>query len=244
VALNLTNKTNDKVNWLRTGPIAHRGLHNPDQGVYENTLSAAKAALMKGYAIEVDLQLSSDGVPMVFHDYELKRMTGYDAKIREIDCKTLQTLKIKDTNDTIPTLKQLLDLIQDSVGIVLELKGLPGKDDGFVTSVASELEDYKGDFVIMSFHHHILEDVRRDAPTLPLGLTAEGDDTFYEQHEKITRTTRPDFISYELQNLNTKFVREFTETGRPAISWTIRNEEQAATSAKFVDQITFELFTP
>jgi glycerophosphoryl diester phosphodiesterase len=233
-----------KVNWLTERPIAHRGLHDASNKVFENTLSACAAAIRRDYAIEVDLQPSADGVPMVFHDYELDRMTTQKGDVREITSNVLAKINIMGTDDRIPTLADLLDLVSGEVGLVLELKGKTGADDGFVAAVAKELETYDGPVVIMSFHHHLLEDARAIAPDLPLGLTAYGDDSKYAQHLEISQKTNPDFLSYELKNLDTKFVSEFNKTGRPVISWTVKSEADAAKSARYAKQPTFEGFLP
>ena len=244
MSLTLPSSVNPKIAWLTETPIAHRGLHDEAAGVYENTLSAARAAMEAGYAIEVDLQFSSDGLPMVFHDYTLERMTSRSGNMRDLDEKELSNLTIKDTNDTIPTLKKLLELIDGRVGIVLELKGLFGKDDGFIKSVSDALSGYKGNVVIMSFAHHLLEDAREFAPHLPLGLTAEGDDKAYSAHRSIAEKCDVDFLSYEAGNLECRFVAEFKQTGRPIICWTIRSQEEMRECLTFADQPTFETFRP
>ena len=231
-----------KVNWLREKPFAHRGLHDARKGIYENTLEACKAAMDAGYNMEVDLQPSLDGVPMVFHDYTLQRLTDIKGEIRSASAEQLQRTRIMNTDSCIPTLKELLDLIQGHSGILLELKGKPGNDDGFVEAVAKDLDGYSGDVAIMSFHHHILEDARSVAPDISLGLTAEGDDSYYEMHADICEKTNPAFVSYEVENLACKFVSEFMKTRRPLISWTVRSEKDAKFSAKFADQPTFEGF--
>ncbi|MGI9353457.1 MAG: glycerophosphodiester phosphodiesterase family protein [Rhizobiaceae bacterium] len=232
------------VSWLRDRPVAHRGLHDPAKKIYENTLTACAAAARRDYAIEVDLQPSSDGVPMVFHDFELDRMTDMEGEIRDKTSAELQAIRIMGTNDGIPTLRDLLELVSGEVGLVIELKGRKNADKGFVEAVARELKGYRGDAVIMSFYHHLLEDARSQAPHLPLGLTAYGDDENYDQHRRIAQKSNVDFISYELKNLETRFVSEFRQTGRPIISWTITNEAEAEYSAKFADQPTFEGFLP
>ncbi len=230
----------EKVNWLKDRPFAHRGLHDAEKGIYENTLSACKAAMDGGYNMEVDLQPSVDGVPMVFHDYTLDRLTKENGDVRARTAKELQSIKIGDSNDHIPTLRELLNLIQGKVGILLELKGKPGHDDGFVEAVAADIEHYHGDVAIMSFHHHILEDARAQTPNVSLGLTAEGDDSFYDMHRAITEKTDPAFVSYEVAHLECRFVEEFLVSKRPLISWTVRTEEDRAMSAKYAHQPTFE----
>jgi len=144
-------------------PIAHRGLHDVSKGIYENTLSAARAAVEGGYNIELDIQPSSDMVPMVFHDYELERLTSESGETRSIAAQTLTKISIKDTKDKIPTLKEFLKVIDGKVGLVIELKGRKNEDEGFVAAIADLLSDYKGDAVTMSFEHHILRKVMIEA---------------------------------------------------------------------------------
>ena len=75
-------------------PIAHRGLHDADQGVPENSRAAFKAAIAGGYGIELDLQMSSDGTAMVFHDYDLSRLTGADGKLRDRTATELSRIQL------------------------------------------------------------------------------------------------------------------------------------------------------
>ena len=230
--------------WLRHVPIAHRGLHDSDRGIFENTLSACRAAMQAGYAMEVDLQPSGDGVPMVFHDYTLERMTGTKRNIREYSQSELSKLRIKDTEDAIPTLIELLNLIRGKVDIVLELKGLPGQDDGFVKAVSDALQNYDGNVCIMSFSHHLLRDAREFAPHLPLGLTAEGDRKAHDAHQQIAEACNVDFLSYEHTNLHCQFVSDFRQSTRPVICWTVRTPEEMQNCLKYSDQPTFEGFRP
>lgn len=244
MALEFKNKSEHNLNWMIDRPIAHRGLHDVRNGIYENTLSAARAAVDGSYNIELDIQPSSDMVPMVFHDYELERLTNESGETRSVAASTLSKIFIKDTKDQIPTLEEFLNVIDGKVGLVIELKGRKDEDEGFVAAVADLLSTYQGDAAIMSFEHHILRDARKVAPQLPLGLTAEGDDRHYKKHQSIAQECNVDFISYYVKELDCKFVREFTQIGRKAISWTIRSQEEQAYSNKFVNQVTFEGFKP
>lgn len=234
------------VDWIKEKPIAHRGLHNASAGIFENTLSATKAAAVAGYNIEIDLHISSDGVPMVFHDLTLDRLTAENGSIRDYRASELQKINILDTQDHIPTLEEFLQIAGSKVDVVLELKGHKEtqKDAGFVEAVSNVLSNYKGNAAIMSFDHHLIRDAREIAPRLPLGLTAYGDNTMLDQHIKIANLCDVDFVSYELKNLNTQFVRDFKETGRPVISWTVKSEDDLAFSNKFAHQPTFEGFIP
>ncbi|MCO5133554.1 MAG: glycerophosphodiester phosphodiesterase [Phyllobacteriaceae bacterium] len=230
--------------WISERPIAHRGLHDVSRGIFENTLSAAKAAIEHGYAIEVDLHPSRDGVPMVFHDNTLNRLTQESGNVRDRSAGELASIGIGGSADRVPTLAQLLDLTGGRSGLVLELKGIAGEDDGFVAAVLSVLEDYDGPVAIMSFNHWLLADARKLGATIPVGLTAEGDDKLNGVHREAMAAYQPDFVSYGIDDLPNDFVREFHETGRPVITWTVRSPEAAAKSALYADQITFEGFLP
>jgi glycerophosphoryl diester phosphodiesterase len=230
--------------WIAGAPVAHRGLHDASRGVFENTLSAARAAAEQGFSIEVDLHPSADGVPMVFHDGELERLTGVKGFLRERTAAELGRLAIGRTADTIPTLRQLLDAVNGRVGLVLELKGHAGADEGFVEAVARTLAGYGGPVALMSFDPWLVEDARRLVKDRPIGLTAEGNDDFHARHAAIAAKADVDFVSYAIYDLPCRFVSEFRQGGRPVISWTIRSPELAEKSALYADQITFEGFDP
>lgn len=244
MALKLSDKVNHEIDWMRKTPIAHRGLHKADAGIFENTLSAAKQAVEAGFSIEVDLQPSADTVPMVFHDYTLDRLTEKNGNIRDVERTTLYQIAIMGTSDRIPPLSALLDLVDGRVGLVLEMKGQLGADAGFLKAVANALEAYEGPVAIMSFNHWLLEDARKHAPHLPLGLTAKGGDENYDLHREIAEKCDIDFLSYSIKNLDCQFVQDFQKSGRSIISWTVKTLEDASKSAKYADQITFEGFTP
>lgn len=242
----------DTSTWIAAVPIAHRGLHDAKAGTFENTLSAARAAAERGFAIEVDLHPSADGVPMIFHDHTLDRLTAAKGDTRSRTAAELGRFSIGGTADTIPTLRQLLEAVGGRVGLVLELKGADSPQDepdhphpeGLVESVARELEGYSGPVAVMSFDHRLVRDARRHFTTRPVGLTAWGDETTAGQHWRIAREAEVDFVSYGIGALPNSFVAEFRSGGKPVITWTIRNREQAEKSALYADQITFEGFDP
>src|SRR5690554_1039793 len=101
-------------------PLAHRGLHGP--GVPENSLAALRAAIAAGYGVELDLQPSSDGVAMVFHDAALDRMTGRKGRVDGLTAKELGTLRLAGTGETIPTLRAFLDEVAGRVPVLVEIK--------------------------------------------------------------------------------------------------------------------------
>jgi len=233
-----------KRHWLTERPIAHRGLHDADRQIYENSLSACKAALDKNYSIEVDLHLASDGVPVVFHDRTLERMCNDPREVRQLDSTQLRNMTLGESNDNVAPLAELLALIDGKVGLVLELKGLVGQDNGFVESVAQCLADYQGPVAVMSFSHWILKDARALAPQLTLGLVAEGNERQHASHRAIANECKVDFVSYDQNELPNAFCCEFRASGKPLLCWTIKNAGAMKRALNYVDQVTFEQFDP
>jgi glycerophosphoryl diester phosphodiesterase len=231
--------------WLTGRPIAHRGLHDRNRTRWENTLSAFEAAARQGYAIECDVHLSKDGVPVVFHDGDLKRLCGVEGHIYEKTGSELAALKVGGTDDAVPSLAQLLDLVDGRVPLVIELKGIPGKDEGLVGRTAELLARYKGKAAIMSFDHWLIREFPKQASEIPAGLTAEGrKETDMEAHFSML-AHGISFVSYavfDLPNPFVKFVRE--RLGMPVITWTVRDAKAAETTFAHADQMTFEGFEP
>src|SRR5690606_36545777 len=153
-------------------PIAHRGFHNLNKSRWENTLSAFQAAIDRDYAIECDVHLSADGIPVVFHDDDLKRLAGVEGSIADQTAAQMAALRIGGTSDHAPTLKEMLDFVAGRVPIVIELKGIAGKDDGLVAAVGALLRNYDGQAAIMSFDHWLIRQFGTQAAGIPAGLTA------------------------------------------------------------------------
>ena len=231
--------------FLKRAPIAHRGLHDGNQARWENTLPAFQAAVDGGYGIELDVQLSSDGAALVFHDEKLERLTGRDGQIHELSVSDAAGTMIGGTADTIPTLPQVLELIGGKVPVVIELKGNLGHDTGLVAVVAKALDGYQGEAAIMSFAHWHIRNFAAQAPGVVCGLTAEGSRSGQMESHFSMLAHGIDFVSYnvdELPNPFVSFVRE--RLAMPVITWTVRDETQVARTHEHADQMTFEGFHP
>ena len=96
--------------WLIERPIAHRGLHDSANGVIENTLRAAEAAIAGGFAIECDIQLSADGEAIVFHDETLDRLTDATrARFPALSAAEIAKVRINGSGEPPPTFAAFLD---------------------------------------------------------------------------------------------------------------------------------------
>lgn len=235
-------------------PIAHRGLHGP--GIPENSLDAVRAARQAGFGIEVDIQPSADGVPMVFHDYELTRLTGTADHIRDVSAKDLAKLRLLGTDAPIPTLAEVLDAAGEAP-VLIELKdqdGALGERVGpLEKAVADVLRGYGGPVAVMSFNPHSVHALARHLPGVPRGLTTCAFDDWdgLEAEASARLRTIPDyhtakasFISHHAVDLDRPRVSELKAAGAAILCWTIRSAEEERAARRFADNITFEGYLP
>ena len=231
--------------WITKRPVAHRGYHDLNKTRWENTLSAFAAAVEKNYAIECDVHLSADGVPVIVHDNDLRRLTGSEGFVWQRTAAELTALRIGGTSDHLPTLAETLSLVAGRVPLVVELKGIAGHDAGLVARVAAQLRNYPGKAALMSFDHWLIRDFAKDAPGIPAGLTAYGGmQQEFEAHSAML-VNGISFVSYDVTALPNRFVSFVRERlAMPVISWTVRDQAALALSAAHADQMTFEGFDP
>jgi len=231
--------------WLTARPIAHRGYHDLNRTRWENTLSAFDAAAAKGFSIECDVHLSADDEVVVFHDDDLKRLTGTEGYIWQRTKAELAALRIGGTGDHVPTLAEMLEVVAGRVPLVIELKGIPGRDEGLVRKVARQLRAYEGQAAIMSFDHWLIRQFPSDAAGIPAGLTAWGDKPHeFEAHFSMLGHGIS-FVSYGVAHLPNPFVSFVRERlSMPVITWTVRDEKAVEQTFAHADQMTFEGFDP
>ncbi len=163
--------------WLTARPIAHRGYHDmgpagSGRGI-ENTLPAAEAAIARNFAIECDLQPTADGAVVVFHDDTLDRLTDLTGPVAAKTLAEVRRARFKDGDAFIPTLENLLDLVDGRVPLVIELKSRFNGDRRLEAAAAAILSAYTGPAVVMSFDPASMAAMRRLAPTLPRGMLAD-----------------------------------------------------------------------
>lgn len=234
----------EKLAWLTARPIAHRGLHDPEKRIYENTLSACEAAVAGNFAIEIDVQASADGEAMVFHDADLRRMCGLHEPVASLTCAELSRIHILDSDDTIRSLPKILKAVSGDVPVIVELKDNTEHNAALAEAVAEAARSYTGRIAVMSFSHEIIGMLVEQHCPCPIGLVALGDDEMADEHQKAFEHPIS-FISYDVKELPNEFVaRARRERSMPVISWTVRTTEQATVTYEHGDQITFEGFDP
>jgi len=234
----------EPLDWLTRRPIAHRGYHDMNREVWENTLSAFDRAIERNFAIECDLHLASDGAPMVFHDEDLGRLCGLPGDISELTSAELALKRVGGTSDSIPSLKKMLAHVAGRVPLLIELKGRTDNDVDFAAAVLEELEGYAGRVALMSFDQRLLRDLIQLRCPYPVGLTAEGakPETFFIHEDGMSLGL--DFISYGIEHLPNPFVEGLRKQGVPVLCWTVRTPHMRQRAAETCDQMTFEGFDP
>jgi glycerophosphoryl diester phosphodiesterase len=233
----------DRLGWLTARPIAHRGYHDRAAGRPENTLGAAAAAIAADYAIECDVHLSADGIPVVFHDDTLDRLTGESGTPGARDAAALGALRVLGSAEHVPTLDALLALVEGQVPLVIEMKDVGAANDALAAATVERLRGYSGKAALMSFAPPLLAAARRLRCDRPLGLTAEGDWRRAAEHLGVMRSLKLDFISYAIDDLPTPMpilARRLLRV--PLICWTVRTGAQLRKARKWTDQITIEGF--
>ncbi len=239
-----------------TRPIAHRAYHDKAHGRVENSISSIKSAIEHGYGIEIDLQLASDGVPVVFHDYDLRRLTIEQGPVAQRSSAQLAQIPLMGDTTNIPTLEDVLKLVAGRVPLLIEMKdqdGALGPDVGPLgKAVAAVLAPYKGPVAVMSFNPHAMAEMARLLPEVPRGLTTGSfnpkDWPAIAQPTLERLSEIPDyghvgasFISHYHKELDHPRVTELNQQhGAAVLCWTIRSPEDATKAREYADNITFE----
>lgn len=236
-------------------PLAHRGYHDRALRRPENSLSAFRAAIVAGYGIELDVQLTADGQAMVFHDDQLDRMTGLPGAMVDHTAAELGSIRLLDSDDLIPTLAEVLAVIDGRVPLLIEIKDLfatMAPTSGRLEQATTRaLKTYMGPVALMSFNPHCVAAVCRLAPQIPRGLATEYFDPDFcaPIPPKVCNHLReiPDydrtessFISHSAADLRYPRVAELKSQGAAILCWTIRTPEQEAKARQIADNITFE----
>lgn len=224
--------------WLKRGTYAHRGLHS--LGIPENSRSAVEAAMVKGFGIECDVQMSRDNVPMVFHDWELDRLTAARGMVATKSADELCQIKLSESSDTIWTLSEFLDCVAGRVPVLIEVKSFPHFDIAVAcTAIESVIRDYAGPVAVMSFDARMGEWFAKHASDITRGLVAtdtldHGFLNAWRRPHAIERA-QPDFLACDIRDLPNTIAELWRETGRPLLTWTVRTADLRTKAARYTD---------
>lgn len=227
---------------------AHRGLHG--NGVPENSLLAFELACQRGDGIELDVQLSRDGVVMVFHDYTLNRVTGVDKKLCDLDASELTKISLAGTDQKIPTFTEVLALVNSRVPLLVELKG-ENFDVSLCKKVADILLEYTGEYCIESFNPLLIKEIKK---YLPHAFRGQLYTNIWRDRSRrsllnfavscmaFNFLATPDFIAYDKLDRGSLPVKLATKLYRaPSFVWTAKGQTEIDTAHSLGECPIYEL---
>jgi glycerophosphoryl diester phosphodiesterase len=221
-------------------PFAHRGLHG--EGRVENSRAAFQAAIAAGHGIELDVQASRDGEAMVFHDYHLDRLTGESGDLAARTAAQLGAVHLAGTDEMIPTLREVLQLVRGLVPVLVEVKAPDRKVARLCLAVFRSLEGYRGPLGVMSFNPEVTRWFAAHAPKVLRGLvvTEQGKKGLRGRLERALGfwRSRAQFLAYDIRDLPSRFARKRKV---PVFTWTVRSDADRARAAAHADQIIYEV---
>lgn len=225
-------------------PIAHRGWH--DNKISENSILAFKKAIDKGVAIEIDLRLTADNVLVVFHDHNLKRMTGVAGEVEELTFEQLQNYSLFD-GQKIPTFKEVLSLVNGQVPLLIEFKVYKKNQRSLVDNAMELLEGYdKTTVAFQSFYPQCLRYGKKAYPQIAFGQLGTYDfgKKFYFKFLVAIivafEVPKADFLSFDVRFLPQKSIQKYRKKGKKVLCWLVNTEQKHKIALQNCDNIIFE----
>ena len=232
--------------------IAHRGLFNNEKGIPENSIMAFKRAAQKGYAIELDVQLTKDGKMVVFHDDDLKRMCGSLWRVKELTFSELKKYRLINTEERIPLLSEVLRVVDGKVPLLIEIKAR-NREIKTTRTLDYLVKNYKGVYCIESFSPRVVGWYRYNRPDVVRGQLLPGINkkhiilSWFQQLFLPTLIAniyaKPDFLAYnhKMAGLISYRICRMLYRGYNA-GWTIKSKEELIKSKKYFDMFICDSF--
>lgn len=232
---------------------AHRGLHDNESDAPENSLAAFRKAVKAGYGIEMDVQLTKDMIPVVFHDFSLKRICGVEGKVYEYTYEELKEFTLCKSTECIPKLEEVLKIVNGKVPVIIEYK-VEWMDISVCPVVDRLLQEYKGVYCIESFNPMVLMWYRKYRNNVVRGQLSEaflktgefkGALYFALQNLLFNWMTKPDFIAYNHKHASMTSRQLCRKLYRNmAVAWTIKSQEELVVAKDKFDIFIFDSFIP
>lgn len=232
-------------------PFAHRGLHGGSpRALPENSLAAVDAAVRRGFGVELDVRLSADGVPVVFHDASLRRLCGVDGKVAQSPAHLLTRMRLAGSDQTIPTLTSAMHTVAGRAPVLVDLKPTAvGQRGMLLDAVAVLLRCYRGPVAVVSFDPWLLAGLRERAPRLHRGHTGGVDPRVADRWWGrvcapvddlwALRVSAPDFVAFNVDRLPSRTV-DRVRTKMPVLAWTVRTAASYRLARAHADGVIVE----
>lgn len=241
---------------LNAFDYAHRGLHDIAHGIPENSLRAFRLAAEYGYGAELDVHLSADGKLIVMHDESLLRTAGVEKKIADCTMEELSALRLEGTDEKIPLLEEVLPIFAGRTPLIVEIKAARKNHAALTEATCRALDQFPTlQYCIESFDPRVLLWLRRNRPKLVRGQLSCN---FIRDRSGLSLPiafaltnllsnflTEPHFVAYNFADRKRLSLRICKRLwGVQEVSWTIRDEKDAAAAKQDGAILIFERCRP
>jgi glycerophosphoryl diester phosphodiesterase len=223
-------------------PFAHRGLHGA--GRIENSRAAFQAAIEARHGIELDVQVTGDGQAMVFHDEWLHRLADGEGMVRARTFAELARIQLRDSDETIPSLPEILRLIDGQAPLLIEVKAPSHEVGRLCQAVSDALKGYTGPVAVMSFNPEVGHWFARHDPARLRGLVVTEERKPWRgvlKRKLSLWRSKADFLAYDIRDLPSRFAEGARRKGLKVTTWTVRTMAERARAAEHADQIIYEV---
>ena len=239
---------------LKGWGYAHRGLHR--EGVPENSMAAFRAALEKGYGIELDIHLMKDGNLAVIHDSSLLRTAGVDVRIEDLTAEELDNYRLQGTDEKIPLFREIMALFEGKAPMIVELKSAGKNHGALAEAVCQILKDYRGVYCMESFDPRCVRWLKKNRPEIIRGQLTENfvannktlhpAGRFVMTHNLLNFATVPDFVAYKFADRNDSATTALCRRawGIQGVTWTLKTQAEYDTAVAEGWLPIFEGFEP
>ena len=233
--------------------FAHRGLHDNTGDAPENSMAAFRKAVEASYGIELDVHVTKDGIPVVFHDFKLERICNVEGNVEDYTYEELQKFTLCSSMEKIPKLEEVFSMVRGRVPLIIEIKSEKANVSECAV-IDGLLRNYGGEYCIESFNPMVLLWFRVHHNKVVRGQLASNflidggyrsGLYFFMTHLMLNFLTKPDFVAY-----NHKFKEEpgrrickwlYSNT---AVAWTVRSRQELEELDQAFDVFIFEGFEP
>jgi glycerophosphoryl diester phosphodiesterase len=182
---------------------------------------------------------------MVFHDYELDRLTAGKGPVAALSATQLQAIPLRRCGEAMPRLAEALAIVRGRAPLLVEVKSPDRQVERLCAAVAKALAGYEGPAAVMSFNPQVGAWFARNAAPVVRGLVVtesgrRGALGWIERALALWRA-RADFLACDVRDLPSRFAGAARRRGLPVYTWTVRSEDDRARAAAHADQIIFEL---
>lgn len=228
--------------WLTASPIAHRGLHDDNVDVAENSLPAFELAIERRWTIELDVRLLGDGTPVVFHDATLLRLCGIDRPLRRMARSDLDEVSLPD-GTRIPTLAAALQAVAGAVPVIVECKPQGRRSEALASAVHDTLASVAGPTAVLSFDPRIVSWFARREPGRLRGLNAGALPATVDRLVLGRgRQGQPHFTGFPVAALPSALSTRLRGRGVPVLAYTVRTGAEQVIAEQHADGMFVELW--